>query len=82
MKYTVYVLKNQKGQLYKGMTNCLELRLAQHHNGLAHWTKNRGPFELVDKEEYDIKQEAQSRERFLKSGQGREYLKHFLKNGE
>ncbi len=74
-KYFVYVIKNPKGLLYKGLTNNLERRLFEHHSGLGKWTKGRGPFELVYFEEHESKSLAQERERYLKSGQGREFLK-------
>ncbi len=74
MLYTVYVIRARNGQLYKGMTSNLESRLEQHNIGWR-WSKGRGPFVLVYKEEFDIKTEALKRERFLKSGQGREFLK-------
>ena len=41
-------------------------------------TKGKGPFELVHHEEFATKQEAVVREKFLKSGQGREFLKAIL----
>jgi putative endonuclease len=76
--YTVYVLEDKKGLLYKGVTNCLDYRLFQHNNNLGNWTKNRGPFKLVYTEKYKIKTDALKREKYLKSGKGREFLKSTL----
>jgi len=75
MKYIVYVIGNDKGQLYKGLTTNLEKRLYYHNSGLGNWTKFRGPFRLVYEEGFASKTEALKREKFLKSGQGRELLK-------
>lgn len=47
MKYSVYVIKDKYGKLYKGMTSNLERRLQCHDIGAGGWTKNRGPFELI-----------------------------------
>lgn len=80
MNYNVYVIKNIKGQLYKGMTSNLEHRLYEHNNGLGRWTKNKGPFILIYSEVCHNKQEALMREKFLKSGQGREFLKKLVAN--
>ena len=75
MPYTVYVLKNRSGKLYKGISTCVERRLEQHNRGLARWTKGKGPFVVAYTEEYESKTEALMREKFLKSGKGREFLK-------
>jgi len=53
-------------------------RLGQHNNGITKSTKNRGPWEIVLREEFDTRSEAMQRERFLKSGQGRVELKKIL----
>ncbi len=75
MKYFVYVLINKEKKLYKGVTADLEKRLKYHNDGKSRWTRSRGPWELVYKEEFNNKSKALKREKFLKSGKGREYLK-------
>ena len=73
--YTVYVLKSlATGQFYTGQTENLSRRLKEHNEGLSEYTKGRGPWELVYYEEYETRSEAMSREKFLKSGKGREWL--------
>ncbi len=49
-----------------------------HNQGLSNWTKSRGPWTLVHSEQYENKTEALKREKFLKSGKGREYLKSII----
>ena len=74
--YFVYVLRNQAtGRHYTG--NCVDpvQRLGQHNAGVTKSTKNRGPWELVYQEAFETRSEAMRRERFLKSGQGREELR-------
>jgi putative endonuclease len=77
MPFTVYVIKAKNGDLYKGVTHNLDKRLESHNQGWR-WTKGRGPFILLYKEEYSTKTEALKREKFFKSGQGREFLKKRL----
>ena|SRR3989338_6444124 len=75
--YTVYVLRSLKnGKRYIGMTgHPVQERLREHQSGSTQWTRQNGPFEMVYQEQFPDKTFAQKRERFLKSGHGREYLK-------
>jgi putative endonuclease len=80
--FFVYVLRNTKtGRHYTGFTANLEQRLGQHNYGVSKSTKNRGAWELVHTEAFATRAEAMRRERFLKSGQGREELKRILQKG-
>ena len=77
--YYVYILQSQKDKRkYIGETNNLERRLIEHNTGRSPYTKGRGPWELIYREEYRTRTEAIKREHFLKSGKGREYLKKKL----
>jgi putative endonuclease len=77
--FYVYILKSLKnGRLYTGSTNNIERRLHEHNIGQTKYTSKTGPFELVYKEVYNTKLEATRRERFLKTGKGRELLKQIL----
>ena len=76
--YLVYVLQNSNGELYKGSTSDVEERIIYHNRGWSHWTKGRGPWHLVHSECFQTKTEALKRERFLKSGKGREYLHNII----
>jgi putative endonuclease len=49
-------------------------RLHEHLNGSNQWTRQNGPFEVIYEEQYTSKTEALQREKFLKSGQGRQWL--------
>ena len=49
--------------------------------GITKSTKNRGLWELVYQEECETRGEAMRRERFLKSGRGREELKRLIERG-
>ena len=75
MFYT-YVLKSRKdSQLYIGWTNDLRKRVSEHNKGKVVATSSRTPFELVYYEACLSEVKAIAREKVLKSGFGREYLK-------
>ncbi|TRZ95428.1 GIY-YIG nuclease family protein [bacterium] len=75
----VYVLKSNKdGSFYIGKTKDVTVRLKQHNSGVNLSTKSRLPWELVMTEEYKSYSLATKRERFLKSGSGREVLGNLI----
>lgn len=77
--YFVFVIKSKEGFKYTGMTEDLELRLKQHNDkSLSFWTKRETGWKLIYKEEHDTKTGALKRERWLKTGAGREYLIRIL----
>ncbi|MBI2121473.1 MAG: GIY-YIG nuclease family protein [Candidatus Wildermuthbacteria bacterium] len=78
MTYFVYVLRSERdGRCYTGITDNPERRLRQHNKGNSATpsTKNRGPFVLMHKERVANRCIARKREKYLKSGIGREFLK-------
>ena len=77
--FYAYVLQSQiNGYLYKGSTENLEARVEQHNAGLVNYTSKYMPWKLVYFELYDSRSEAMAREKFFKSGKGREWLKQKL----
>jgi putative endonuclease len=75
MTIVVYVLRSVvTGRRYVGLTNNLLRRLEEHRRGTALSSRILGPFEVLLTEEHAGYGEARQRERFLKSGQGREWL--------
>ncbi len=75
--FYVYVLKSLKDKKrYIGYTSNLEIRIKAHNEGKVKSTKNRVPLKLVYSEEYELKREAMQREKFFKTGKGREFLKN------
>jgi putative endonuclease len=80
-RFFVYVIKSKEGYKYTGMTEDLETRLIQHNDkSLSFWTKRGKSGELVYKEEFDNKTDALRKEKWLKTGVGREYLIKVLSN--
>ena len=75
MSYTVYIIKSSKdSKRYVGYTENILRRLDEHNNGLVKSTRSRRPLELIYNEEFENKADAFVREKFFKSGKGREYL--------
>jgi putative endonuclease len=79
MYYFTYVLRSKKdGKLYTGCTRQLRNRLTEHNNGLNKSTRGRGPFELIYFEGCLSEKDVLKREKQLKSGHGKRYLKNRL----
>jgi len=81
--YKVYVLENQNdNSWYIGQTEDLERRLKQHNSGNGGRTTKiiKGVWKLIYAEAYCDKRDAIGREKFLKSGSGRMYLKKQMNN--
>ena len=75
----VYVLKNKKnGDWYTGCTQDLRKRLGEHAKGDG-YTKGRGPYMLIYYEACRSSADAFSREKYLKTGMGKRYIRNRLK---
>jgi putative endonuclease len=79
--FYVYVLHSESDcGLYIGFSTDLRRRIAEHKQGLAFATSFRGPWRLIYYEAYLDQDDALGRERYLKSGGGRRFLKKQLKH--
>ena len=79
--YYTYVLKSKKdGKFYIGWSANLRDRLIRHQKGLVVATHNRRPLELMYYEACLFRDDAIKREKALKTGFGRKYLKNRLSN--
>ena len=77
--YFIYVIISEKtGRRYVGMSNDPEKRLLQHNAGYTKSTKAYRPWAIVYTESFETLEEAVSREKYLKSGIGREFLDRIL----
>ena len=77
--YFVYVLRSRKNsRLYTGFTTDLNKRLAEHNAGHTKSVRYVRPLDLLYYESYASRLDAYRRERYLKSGVGREELKGIL----
>lgn len=78
--YYVYLLQSLKNsKWYTGFTNDLRKRFDEHQTNKSTYTRNKGPYELIYYEACLDKYDAAAREKYLKSGMGRRYLKNRLK---
>ena len=79
--FFVYVLSSlSRNYIYVGMSSDTERRIADHNNGYNKTTKPYRPFKTVLIEEYPSRILAREREKYLKSGIGKEYLKKLIKS--
>ena len=77
--FFTYVLKSKKdGKLYIGWSIDLKHRVERHNKGLVRATKDRLPMELIYYEACLSENNAIAREKQLKTGFGRAYLKRRL----
>jgi len=75
----IYILLLSNKNLYKGLTDDLKRRISEHKAGKVKSTKNYQPVKLIHYEAYLIKEDAERREKFLKTTEGRRLLRQQLK---
>ena len=84
MSFFVYFLLNPQGKTYVGQTNGLSHRLAQHNNPdcrlTLHTKRHPGPWKLIHQKQYLTRSAAIRRERELKTGKGRDWVRKVLLN--
>ncbi len=74
--YTVYAIKSLiRNYIYVGMFSQLEKRLNRHNEGKNKTTKPYAPFELIYTETFETRLQARIREKYWKSGIGKEKLR-------
>ena len=78
--YYVYILLLKNYTLYKGSTANLKRRIKEHEYGKVKSTKHKGPIELIHYECYKYKSDAERREKYLKTTEGRYFLKQQIKD--
>ena len=76
MEHYIYAIKSiTRNYIYVGLTNNIDRRLEQH-NGLQNkTTRSYAPFRTLLIEKCSDRIEARKREKYFKSGIGKEYLK-------
>ena len=79
MYYYVYILLSEVDNLYyTGYTSNLKERIKLHNEGKVYSTQNRRPLRLIYFEGCINQQDATRREKYLKSGNGKIYLRNRL----
>lgn len=78
--FYVYILLSLKdNNWYTGYTSNLKNRVNEHNKGLTYSTKHRRPFKLIYFEGCLNEEDAKAREKYLKTGMGKRYIKNRLK---
>ena len=76
----VYVLRSEKdGRFYVGMTSDVDGRLKEHNSGRTRSTKGYRLWKLFFQESYPDRPTARAREKYLKSGYGKKWIKEKYK---
>ena len=74
--FLVYAIKSTGHKyIYVGMTSNLQRRFKEHNNGWVKTTRRYGPFKLIFTEKVASRVKTREKEKYLKSGIGKEYLK-------
>ncbi len=72
---TVYSLKSlERNYIYVGMTADLDRRMNEHNTGHERTTRPYAPFKLIFTEQFDNRILGRQKEKYLKSGIGKEFL--------
>ena len=82
--FYVYLLHSiSDNGFYIGFATDLRKRISDHKRGASFATKSRGPWKLIFYEAYTEREDAEGREKYLKIGAGRRFLRsqlrHYLK---
>jgi putative endonuclease len=79
--FYVYAIQSLKdGRIYVGMTADINKRIQQHNSGLTFSTKPFKPWRLIYTEVLSNRISARTKEKYLKSGVGKEFLKSIANN--
>ena len=77
--FYVYVLHDKNGNFYTGYSKNLKSRLQEHISGKVFATKSKLPVKLIYYESCLNDYDATKREKYLKSGPGKKFLRYRLK---
>jgi len=79
--FTVYVIYSSKHKKhYVGQTKDIDDRVFRHNSGMVKSTKHFLPWKIIHSEKYGTRSESMKREKWLKSGIGRKFIKELLEN--
>ena len=77
MAYIIYAIQSSvDNRIYVGFTDNLDRRINEHNQGKTKSTKGFRPWLLIYNETVETREEARKREKYLKSGCGKEFLKN------
>ena len=74
----VYLLRCSNGEIYKGCTNNIDMRLLRHQKGWVESTKDVLPVQLISYTAFPDRSKAYAFEKYMKSGSGRAFASRHL----
>ena len=78
--YYLYILLLKNDKLYTGTSENLKRRFSEHVKGKVESTKNSRPVKLIHYEAYILKSDAERREKFLKTTEGKRLLRQQIRD--
>ncbi|MCR4283934.1 MAG: GIY-YIG nuclease family protein [Parcubacteria group bacterium] len=78
MYYTYAIKSEVRNYIYVGLTNNLDRRIKQHNDKKERTTRAYAPFRILFIEKFTTRTDARQKEKYLKSGAGKEYLKTLI----
>jgi putative endonuclease len=75
MYYTYAIKSKVRNYIYVGLSNNPDRRISEHNDRKEKTTRSYAPFMTILIEKHQSRAEARKREKYLKSGIGKEYLK-------
>jgi len=78
MFYVYAISSKVTNYIYVGLTNNFERRFDVHNSGQNKTTRTYKPYKLILVEKFETRLEARLKEKYLKSGIGKEFLKRLI----
>ncbi|MFH1444551.1 MAG: GIY-YIG nuclease family protein [Candidatus Peregrinibacteria bacterium] len=78
MWHYIYILQNERGQQYVGLTDDVDDRLARHNRGEIPSTAKIRPWTLLHFAAFPTREKAAAYEKYLKSGSGTTFRQRHL----
>ena len=75
MFYVYAISSLKRNYIYVGLTDSIERRFMEHNSGKNKTTKPYLPFKIIYTEKVETRVDARKREKYFKSGIGKEILK-------
>lgn len=77
--FYIYAIKSLvRNYIYIWLTNNIKRRINEHNSGRNKTTKPYKPFELIYSAKFEKRTDAREKEKYLKSGSGKEFLKELI----
>ena len=78
MHFVYAIQSDNDNRIYVGMSVDPEKRLQEHNQGKTKSTKGFLPWRIIYQESLNSRSEARAREKYFKSGVGKEFLKSLV----